>query len=94
VSGIGVGLLPAALVLLLYIPVRLAWRRDVRAVRAGLAAAAGDPAFEHYLARRAVDVLPWDSLHAVSGDPWRAIAGGDFRVLADAELARLGLRRP
>ena len=94
VSGIGVGLLPAALVLLLYVPVRLAWRRDVRAIRAGLASSAGDPAFEHYLARRAVDVLPWDGLHAVSGDPWRDIAAGDFRPLADAELARLGVQRP
>jgi hypothetical protein len=94
VSGVGVGLLPAALVLLLYVPVRLAWRRDVRAVCAGLASSAGDPAFEHYLARRAVDVLPWDGLHAVSGDPWRDIASGDFRTLADAELARLGIRRP
>jgi hypothetical protein len=94
VSGIGVGVLPALLLLLLYVPVRLAWRRDVNAVRAGLAASAGDPAFEHYLARRAVDVLPWDGLHAVSGDPWREIAAGDFRALADAELARLGLRRP
>jgi hypothetical protein len=94
VSGIGVGLLPAALVLLLYVPMRLAWRRDVRAVRAGLASSAGDPAFEHYLARRAVDVLPWDGLRAVSGDPWREIAEGDFRALADAELARLGIQRP
>jgi hypothetical protein len=94
VSGIGVGLLPAALVLLLYVPVRLAWRRDVRAVRAGLAASADDPAFEHHLARRAVDVLPWDGLRAVSGDPWRDIAAGDFRALADAELARLGVQRP
>ena len=54
----------------------------------------GDPAFEQYLARRAVDVLPWDRLRAISPDPWRDIANGEYRALADAELARLGLTRP
>jgi hypothetical protein len=94
ISGIGVGVLPAALVLLLYLPVRLWWRRDLAAVRAGLASSAGEPPFEQYLARRAAGVLPWDGLSAISADPWRSIADGDFRALADAELARLGLERP
>jgi hypothetical protein len=93
VAGLGVGILPAAMILFLYLPVRVRWRRDVRSVADALPRSAGDPAFEQFLARRAADTLPWDRLQALSEDPWRAIAAGDFRALADAELARLGLRR-
>jgi len=94
IAGLGVGLLPAALALFLYLPVRVRWSRYVGAVSRALHGAAGDPVFEQYLARRAADTLPWDRLRALSDDPWQAIASGDYRVLADAELARLGLRRP
>jgi hypothetical protein len=108
VSGIAVGVLPAALALLLYVPVRLAWRRDVEAVRAALeAAGAGQPGpgagsaqaggsggLDRYLARRAVLALPWDRVSALSPDPWAAVDAGEVRALADAELARLGLGRP
>ncbi len=94
VAGLCVGVLPAAMALLLYLPARLRWKRYVGAIAAALPGAAGDPAFEHYLARRAVDALPWDSLRAIGPDPWRDIAHGEYRALADAELERLGLRRP
>jgi hypothetical protein len=94
IAGLAVGILPAAMVVLLYLPARLRWRRYVGAVAAALPGSAGDPAFEQYLARRAADALPWDRLRAISPDPWRAIANGDYRGLADAELDRLGLRRP
>jgi hypothetical protein len=94
VSGFGVAVLPAAMVLFLYLPIRIGWRREVAAVAAALARQGGDVGFEHYLAQRAVYALPWDRLQALTGDPWRAIAAGDYRALADAELARLGLVRP
>ena len=94
IAGLGAGILPAALVLLLYLPARIRWRRYVSAIAGALAGSAGDPAFEEYLARRATDALPWDRLRAISPDPWRDIADGDVRALADAELARVGLRRP
>jgi hypothetical protein len=94
IAGLGVGLLPAAMILLLYLPVRVRWRRCVVAVADALPGSAGDPAFEQYLARRAVDALPWDRLRELSDDPWGALTSGDCRALADAELARLGLRRP
>ena len=94
VAGLGVGILPAAMILFLYLPVRIRWRRYVGAVADALPGSAGDPVFEQYLARRAADTLPWDRLRTLSDDPWRAIASGDYRDLADAELARLGLRRP
>jgi hypothetical protein len=94
VAGLGVGILPAALVLLLYLPARIRWRRHAGAIAAALPGAANDPAFEQYLARRAVDALPWDQLRAITPDPWGDIRRGECRVLADAELERLGLRRP
>ena len=94
IAGLGVGVLPAAMILFLYMPVRVRWRRYVGAVADALPGSSGDPASEQYLARRAADTLPWDRLRALSADPWEAIAGGDYRALADAELARLGLRRP
>jgi len=94
IAGIAVGVLPAAMALFLYLPVRLRWRRTVGSVAGALETSSGDPAFEQYLARRAIDALPWDELRAVTPDPWGSVAGGDFRALADAELTRLGLRRP
>lgn len=93
IAGLGAGILPAALVLLLYLPVRLRWRRYVGAIAAALPGAS-DPAFEQYLALRALDTLPWDSLRAITPDPWGDVRRGECRALADAELERLGLRRP
>ena len=94
IAGLGVGVLPATLVLLLYLPARIRWKRYTSAIARALPGASNDPAFEQYLARRAVDSLPWDVLRAITPDPWGAIDRGDVRVLADAELERLGLRRP
>jgi hypothetical protein len=94
VAGLGAGLLPAVLVLLLYLPARLRWRRYVGAIAAALPGAAGDPAFDQYLARRAIDALPWDTLRAITPDPWGDVGRGECRALADAELERAGLRRP
>jgi hypothetical protein len=94
IAGLGVGILPAALVLLLYLPARVRWKRYAGAIAAALPGAGGDPAFEQYLARRAIDALPWDRLRAVTPDPWGDVRRGECRALADAELERLGLRRP
>lgn len=94
IAGLGVGVLPAALVLLLYLPARIRWKRYVGAIAAALPGAANDPALEQYLARRAADALPWDQLRAITPDPWGDIRRGECRALADAELERLGLRRP
>jgi hypothetical protein len=94
IAGLGVGVLPAALVLLLYLPARLRWKRYTGAIAAALPGAADDPAFDEYLARRAVAALPWGELRAITPDPWGDIGRGECRALADAELERLGLRRP
>jgi hypothetical protein len=94
IAGLGVGVLPAALVLLLYLPARLRWKHYTGAIAAALPGAADDPAFDEYLARRAVAALPWGELRAITPDPWGDIGRGECRALADAELERLGLRRP
>ncbi len=94
VAGIGTAVLPAALILILYLPLRLGWRRDAGAIRTALPAEAGDPAFEQYLAHRAATSLTWDRVRALTDDPWKDIHNGDYRRLADAELGRLGLKRP
>ena len=65
-------LVPLMLVLPVYLPLRLAWRREVRALAA----------------------LPYERLLDLGGDPWARLESGDVTDLADAELARLGLRRP
>jgi hypothetical protein len=38
--------------------------------------------------------MPYEQLLALGDDPWARLERGDTRALADAELERLGLRRP
>jgi hypothetical protein len=38
--------------------------------------------------------MPYDRLSATSVDPWGDLAAGERRRLSDAELRRLGIRRP
>ena len=92
IAGVAAAVLPATMVLLLYAPLRLTWRRDVVAL--GAALGRDGPAFEEYLARRAIGTLSWTRLRAVTEDPWGDVAAGRCRALADAELERVGLRRP
>jgi hypothetical protein len=92
--GVTVALIPTILMLVLYLPFRLSWRRYVAEVRRALAASPPDALIDVYLARRAVDNLSYDRLRTLSDDPWRDIAEGRVRGLADGEIERLGLRRP
>ncbi|HEX2045363.1 MAG TPA: hypothetical protein VHF23_07040 [Gaiellaceae bacterium] len=92
--GVSIAVAPSLPLLALYLPMRLAWRRHVTAVRRALARAPDDPALEEFLAWRAVLNLPYDRLRAVSADPWRDLESGRHRRLGDAELARLGIERP
>jgi hypothetical protein len=92
-SGIGIAVAPSLIVLLFYLPWRLPWGRDVRAVRQGLLRDPNDSALDAYLARRAITWMTWDEARELSADPWQAIAAGEARAFADRELARLGLRR-
>jgi hypothetical protein len=93
IVGIALAVGQTALGLLLYLPLRLPWRREVGDVRRALAADPSDPDLTRYLARRAVENMSYAQAQAWRGDPWRAVDSGDARSLADLELRRLGLRR-
>jgi hypothetical protein len=89
--GISVALVPIVPLLALYVPLRLGWRRDRRAVRRAVAQWDGEPELEVFLARRALAHLSFQELRELgydSGDDpaWNA-------ELAGAELRRLGLER-
>ena len=94
--GIAIAVMPTTPIAGLYLPLRLARRREVAAMRDALAEFDGQPAFERYLADQAVRTMPFatvrsllaahDSTTASPVEPW-------VRTLADAELARLGLHR-
>ena len=90
--GVAFVAVPLMLVLPLYVPLRLAWRREVRVVAGALAG--GGPDLDRLLARRALASMPYERLLEHGGDPWARLESGDTRDLADAELERLGLRRP
>ncbi len=92
--GVSIALIPTLPLLAVYLPLRVRWRRERSAIRRALRHRDAAPMLEQYLARRAVQTLPYDRLRAISVDPWRDVAEGRFTALADAELTRLGLRRP
>ena len=86
-------LAPTAPLLVLYGMLRRGWRNDVRSLRAIAAESGGDAEFERFLARRALERLPYRRLQRVSAHPWRDYEEGRTAALADAELRRVGLRR-
>jgi len=92
--GLSIMLMPTTPVLGLYLPLRLARRGEVDELRRALERHPDDPALDRHLAERALQTLPFADVHRMVGDPWQAITEGRGRPLADAELARLGLRRP
>ena len=91
--GVALAVGQTALGLLLYLPLRLPWRRDVADIRRALAADPDDPVLGLYLARRALALMSLTEARALGGDPWRGAAAGDVWPLAEVELRRLGLRR-
>ncbi|MBW0092868.1 hypothetical protein I4I73_25505 [Pseudonocardia sp. KRD-184] len=82
-----IGLLPVAL---LYLPLRLARRRELRALRRMLARPA-DPLVVEHLARAAVRRVPFAQLRRVSHQPFADLEQGRHGELARAELRRLGV---
>jgi len=89
--GVSLALLPTLVLVPVYLPLRLAWRRDVAALREALGGDGPCPSLRRVLALRAVVALPYDRLRALEPDPWAALGRGDDERLAMAELARLGL---
>lgn len=89
--GLSIFLIPISPVLGLYLPLRLRRRGHVAAIRRELQRGHGGPAFEAYLAHRAVNTMRYVDLLRTSPDPARDLAEGRHSELAAAELARLGL---
>lgn len=85
---------PTTPLLVLYGLLRERWRRDVCSLRDLAQAAGSDPGFEEFLARRALQHLPYRRLRELSDNPWRDVEDGRTAALAAAELERVGLRRP
>lgn len=88
--GIFLVLVPTLPVLALYLPARLRRRRELEQLRGALGERHRD--LDVLLAHRALDNLTVGELRSMSVE-----TGGiadQVRPLADAELARLGLRRP
>lgn len=88
--GIFLVLVPTLPVLALYLPARLRRRRELEQLRGALGERHRD--LDVVLAHRALDNLTVGELRSMSVE-----TGGiadQVRPLADAELARLGLRRP
>ncbi len=93
--GVAICLIPTTPVVGLYLPLRLARRREVRSLGKALRGHADDPGLDRYLAERALRALPYAHVRGLVADPWSAtVDDGRTRLLADAELARLGLTRP
>lgn len=90
--GIAIGLIPTVPLLALYLPLRLSWKRDLKAVRRAVAQWDGEPGLEAFLARRALAHLPFAELRKLGYDGTDGFAPAG--ELAAAELRRLGLNRP
>ena len=92
--GVSIAVAPSLPLVLLYLPMRIAWVRETRAVRRAVTVSPDDPVVDEYLARRAVLALPFDRLRETAKEPWGQLGAAERRRLSDAELARLGIRRP
>lgn len=90
--GASIILIPLTPVFGMYLPNRLTRGREVHALRRRLRRGAMNAPLQAYLARRAVDVLPYQQLRLVTDDPTGDLHDGRHDALARAELARLGLR--
>jgi hypothetical protein len=90
--GLAIWLVPTLPLLVLYAPARLVRGRETRALRRLVADHPADRDLDRLLATRALAHLPYRRLRAM-GAPWADFGAGDYRALADAELAREGVRR-
>ncbi|MFL5822379.1 MAG: hypothetical protein ACJ764_02945 [Solirubrobacteraceae bacterium] len=90
--AIAVALLPSVPVFGFYLPVRLDLRRESQALSQAVRVYGDDPAFQAFLARRAIDSLGYHRLRRLAALPWSASAtDADRAELAAAELRRLGV---
>ncbi|QEC48272.1 hypothetical protein FSW04_12310 [Baekduia soli] len=84
--------IPTVPVLVLYLPLRVLVVRERRALRRLVAERGHDPVLRRLLAQRALLTMPYHRLLAQGDDPFDDARGPRMDELADAELARLGVR--
>lgn len=89
--GIVICLVPSVPVVAVWLPMRVAHARQVRAIRRALADPRHRAGLKRYLAERALAGLPFHQLARLSDDPWEDVRTGHLDALAGAELERLGL---
>ena len=95
--GVAIAFIPATPIVGVYLPVHIARRRSVQEVRRAWERWGDEPAFESYLARRALATLPYAAVREIRRDgDGDVLSARDRRHLANAELSRLSLtgRRP
>lgn len=92
--GIAIALLPSIPIIGLYLPIRIGRVRERRVAQRSLTLHGSDPQFQEFLARRAVEKLPYEDIMAVSAHPWEDMKRGRFAALASAELHRLEIYQP
>lgn len=92
--GAALVLIPIVPVVGFYVPLRISLARQRKAVGRALERIDQHPQLEAFLAHRAVQNLPYDTLREVSAAPWEDLVRGSYRHLANAELTRLGLAGP
>jgi hypothetical protein len=89
--ALAVALLPSVPVFGFYLPVRLDLRREAAALRQAVILHGGDPAFQGFLAGRALGSLGYHRLRRVAALPWSAPTATSTLELAQAELRRVGI---
>jgi hypothetical protein len=97
--GAAVALAPTAPVLVVHVPRRRRLAQEAQAVRRAMPGGVPAPGLEDALARRALVNVPLDDLLGIGAGPLADATSGDLearrrRVLANAELTRLGLAKP
>ncbi|MDQ2706182.1 MAG: hypothetical protein M3Z25_00415 [Actinomycetota bacterium] len=90
---LSVALVPIFPLAVIYLPLRLARRRQRQALHR-LVRKDPEPMLVEQLARQAVARLPLGDLRRITSNPWRDLAEGRHLELAAAELRRLGLAPP
>ncbi len=88
--GIAVGGVPTLPLLALYVPWRLRWSRDRRAIQRALAED-DDPRFEDLLAQRAIAHCSYEDIREILTRTGHDRRNGDRALLANQELRRLGI---
>lgn len=91
--GVLIFLTPLLPVLFLYLPLRIAWSREVAMIERGVKDVGNEDSFTTFLAERALRNLGSERLHEMGIAPWTPLPEERRDDLAHAELERLGLSR-